>query len=456
MNDFVYRIWGTAVFPEGIAPGEGKGTSNILSVSRNGNNELVLRGSSLAGALRAALCNETDAGVSDLWFGRGLDKGMEQSSDSLIIVPDMILKTAGVVNEPEKRTHNMINRHTGSVVQNGLFSLESILPGSQGTIILYIKGIDGAEKDKTLQDALKFVLGGSLTLGGNRNRGIGRLLCQNMKICKLNLTDKNQFAEWMNARYADQASAPQSIKGDVPFDIAVSENELVLDLKLRIPRGEDFVIGYGTTLNNYQSEPQYVVKADGKRYWRIPGSSFRGVFRSWMSRLAAKNHGTLRDSTCWNKLQDMTGDNIGWGFVPNKEEREKYQNRPSDINDPIMNLFGSLYKRGRIHFSDAYSTAPVKEADTQIRRHVAIDRFSGGANDGMLFTNKVLVGDVNFTMQVSVAAPETQELEWLKQTLAAINLGVISFGSSKGSGLLEISNLDDLNRKISGVAVCAK
>ena len=49
-----YRIYGKAVFPEGIAPGEGKGLSNILLAARNGSNQPVLRGTALAGALRSA------------------------------------------------------------------------------------------------------------------------------------------------------------------------------------------------------------------------------------------------------------------------------------------------------------------------------------------------------------------------------------------------------------------
>ena len=39
-----YRIYGKAVFPEGIAPGEDKGLSNMITASRNGEGEPVLRG----------------------------------------------------------------------------------------------------------------------------------------------------------------------------------------------------------------------------------------------------------------------------------------------------------------------------------------------------------------------------------------------------------------------------
>ena len=67
---------------------------------------------------------------------------------------------------------------------------------------------------------------------------------------------------------------------------------------------------------------------------------------------------------------------------------------------------------------------------------------------GALFFSKVLVGNCAFEMNVSVVAPNAKELEWLKKTLLAIHLGIISIGSSKASGLLEIENWDELKNKI--------
>ena len=47
-------------------------------------------------------------------------------------------------------------------------------------------------------------------------------------------------------------------------------------------------------------------------------------------------------------------------------------------------------------------------------------------------------------MKISLLPHSAQELVWLKKTLLAIHLGVISVGSSKASGLLEIANWDNL------------
>ncbi|MCF0223309.1 MAG: hypothetical protein HUK20_03495, partial [Fibrobacter sp.] len=355
-----------------------------------------------------------------------------------------------------ERTHNMVNRHTGVVVKNGLFSVESVVPGASGVFCLYIKA-DADDSEKCIETLSK-VLGNSLTIGGNRNRGMGRIEFKNLESCRFNLDNAEDYADWLSTRYADAKGLHYTPKKNSRFEATEDTSVLKLKLDIGIPRGEDFVIGYGETLDGLLADPQFVRKIDGKEYWCIPGSSFRGVVKGWMSRLAAKEGFILKDShDHWNEnRKSFKGDELGWGFV-GKDERENFKKNPTLLKDPILELFGSLYKRGRIHFSDAYSKEPRKDSDTQLRKHVSIDRFSGGANDGALFSNKVLVGNVKFSMDVSISRKSfdgkdvdadqwKKEITWLKKTFRAINQGIISFGSSKGSGLLEITNLEEINK----------
>ena len=65
-------------------------------------------------------------------------------------------------------------------------------------------------------------------------------------------------------------------------------------------------------------------------------------------------------------------DLIGWAGKEG-DERKKAQENPALLNDPILDLFGSLYKRGRIHFTDAYCDESDK-INEQKRAHVAVDR----------------------------------------------------------------------------------
>jgi CRISPR/Cas system CSM-associated protein Csm3 (group 7 of RAMP superfamily) len=435
VSRYIYRISGTVNFPEGVMPGEG-GDSNILTVARNGQDKPVLRGTSLAGALRAAFPKNK----AEYWFGKELKSKEDKSDDSRIIVADMILNIGS--STITNRTHNQINRHTGAIIEKGLFSIESLPPDTTGKLLLYINSRsgekDGENSEAELIEKISTIFGSGLTIGGNRNRGIGRLECTDTLVLnRFDISTIEGYAAWMNARYADRTGTPIAAGEKLP--LKSGNEQFVLDVTLGIPRGEDFVIGYGKTMGHL-AEPQKVKKTDGKEYWRIPGSSIRGVFREWMTRLAVVDgkKKVRDDAGKFFNDREITGDLIGWGFVKDKNERAEIQNNPDLLDDPIMSLFGSMYRRGRIHIPDAFSNRPVETKDTQLRAHVAIDRFSGGANEGMLFDNTVLIGDVQFILRISIDSPLDDELKWLEKTLKALHLGILSIGSSKGSGRLEI------------------
>jgi CRISPR/Cas system CSM-associated protein Csm3 (group 7 of RAMP superfamily) len=217
-------------------------------------------------------------------------------------------------------------------------------------------------------------------------------------------------------------------------------------MELGIPRGEDILVGDGQE-TDYALKPQSVIFADGTEHWRIPGSSLRGIIRGWMTRLAVRDGAKVRDSIeQWyeyydNKdIKEYNPDHAGWGFVEEKD-RGKYQKSPGLLNDPILDLFGSMYKKGRIHIGDSFSET-AKDKDVQDRMHVAVDRFSGGANEGALFNNQVLAGkNLSFPVTISLTFPTKDEIKWLVKTLRAIHLGILSVGSSKSSGRLEIKSI---------------
>jgi len=449
VSKYAYRISGTVNFPEGVMPGEG-GESNILTVAKNGRDKPVLRGTSLAGALRAGLY-ERDKVNAEYWFGKELKSGEDKSDDSRIIVADMILNTGS--STITNRTHNHINRHTGAVIEKGLFSIESLPPDTTGKLLVYInsRASDNDTEESEFIKVIGAIFGNGLTLGGNRNRGIGRLECLDALVLhSFDISTVAGYAAWMNARYADRTGS--SVASGEKLSIKSGDEQFVLDVTLGIPRGEDFVIGYGKTMGHL-AEPQKVKKTDGKEYWRIPGSSIRGVFREWMTRLAVRDGKTIRnnaDSYCKGQL-DMCGDNPGWGFYTG-DDRLYYKAKPEELKDPILKLFGSLYHRGRIHITDAFSTTEVHDTDIQERMHVAIDRFSGGANEGMLFDNTVLIGDVRFGLRISIDSPLPEEINRLVKTLKALHLGLITIGSSKGSGRLEIKNCVSLNNNAEELA----
>lgn len=403
MNCF-YRISGTVTFPEGLAAGEGR-EANFTDVARDGMGRFLLRGTSITGTIRSALA---EWGVPEktisFWFGNAKD-GKNDFKASQIMVSDMVLEVGK--QNAEVRTHNAIDRKTGVTLNNALFDVELLPPGTSGRLLIYIMPRDNQPAEPILQ-ALKNVFANSMLVGGNKNRGIGRMDASKVECFCFDCSTVEGYSLWQDVRYADRLgkeinlSPYQKIKLDGEDSLCVTS----FDVDFKIPDGEDLAVGYGKDMEGNLCAQQFVYDVDGKRHWRIPGSTFRGVIRAWMTRLAVLD----------------------------------------GVEEQILDLFGTMERCGRIHFSDAFCLADA-DVYEQRRTHVSVDLFSGGANAGALFNNKVLVGPGVFKMKISVRAPKIKELEWLKRTLLAIHLGVVSIGNSKASGLLEISNWNVLKSK---------
>jgi CRISPR/Cas system CSM-associated protein Csm3 (group 7 of RAMP superfamily) len=438
----IYKITADVIFPEGAAPGAGN-NSNRKVLDRNGNQETILRGSALAGVLRHAYAERVGAAswedpVSQ-WFGEGADPDVNNSS--CLRVADTVIRCT-TTNE---RTHNLINRHTGAPAKGGLFSFEAVPPMSTATLSMILEPGAGEseEYDAFIADLVN-ILGAGLLVGGHSNRGIGRMaLADDLYVRDFDLATVDGSADFLDAQYEER------LNGVVPsgqkYRPGMQENRLEIKLELGIPRGEDLLIGDGQE-TDYALQPQSVVFNDGSEHWRIPGSSLRGVIRAWITRLAARDGETLTDSVAnWYDRSDDPAksykpDLIGWGFKGN-EDRARYQENPDLLDDPILDLFGSMYKKGRIHISDAFSR-PAEQQDVLDRSHVAVDRFSGGANEGALFKNQVLAGDrLVFPVTILLSTPREKEVQWLVKTLRALHMGILSVGSSKSGGRLEIKSI---------------
>lgn len=440
--NLAYKITGKAVFPEGAAPGAGS-ISNRKTVAKNGRGEVVLRGSALAGVLRHAYAKKfgTEGGHgTDVWFGTALNG--EHDKPSFIKVPDAVVKSPTVL----ERTHNMVNRHTGAVMTGALVSFEALPPMASASISITLK--PGAGDDKAYAEFISDLAGllsCGLTVGGSSNRGIGRMIIEgSLFLRRFDLDTISGAAGFMDAEYEEQAKGV-ALEGEV-LEAGTDQNQLNISLVLGIPRGEDLLIGDGQE-RDYALQPQSVLFSDGTKHWRIPGASLRGIFRGWMTRLAARDNATIRDSVSqWQDMEDTGRTSlfrpnfVGWGCF-GRQDATREECARAVREDPILDLFGSLHKKGRIHVSDAFSIAPVSDDDTQDRMHVAVDRFYGGAREGALFTNQVLIGGIHsFPVEITIKNPKDREIYYLVKTLRALHLGILLVGSSKSSGHLEIKS----------------
>lgn len=167
----------------------------------------------------------------------------------------------------------------------------------------------------------------------------------------------------------------------------------------------------------------------GKPYPYLPGTSLKGVIRSYCERIAR----TLvadRPSVCLPYQQQPHDEqSCGKRLEKTKEKTEVYRQQCM-----VCKLFGSLQFKGRIGIRDAYSPNP-KAIVEEVRDGVAIDRKTGGAASGAKYDLEVVTAG-QFRTQISIDNFEIWQLGLLGLVLndlcdERIRLGM---GTSRGLG----------------------
>jgi hypothetical protein len=440
-----WRIDLDLVFPNGASPGEGKDATTV-TIARDGQNRAVLRGTSLAGRLRSSLAlspNEMES-----YFGQACGAGLPDGGGlgSRLVFEDSVIGQDGSSIE---RTFHARDRHTGAVLNKSLFSVEATQPGvsARSTIWLLPSAESNEKDDRSVLEAIVRAFQVGLTLGGRSNRGFGLAILgkAGATIRRYGIRDSlGDHAAWLDDRRALRLGHEPS-KGDL---VVISPDSVKDVLKIRVPvrvpRGQDLLIGDGRG-EERSTEPQVVTASDGKRYWRLPGSSFRGAFRAWCHRLAIREFGEVRVADTRARRRRFltatgtapTGREVGWCYAAPAMN-------PDDgpgAECVVASLFGSLHARGRIHVSDVH--VPAARLEPQDRQHVAVDGISGGCIEGLLFDSRCLtdpkagkaaIGEIEIVIQ----RPAEHEVQWIALCLSALDMGLIRLGSSKSAGRLEI------------------
>lgn len=434
------------VFPAGVALGASS-SSNLTEIDRNGRGSVVIRGTSIAGVLRHAYSESFSKESGDMLFGIAIDGKKNEGHSSRIRFFDSILST-GENGDIVERTHNSVDRHWGRVTKHALFSIEACPPGTYTNFLIEIHGehIDSL-REETLRIASMLQKG--IIFGGNSNRGIGLMkISGNVKSRLFELQDIDDHSDYLNFKRLWKLGKVNTPEKSVEHDSYPAEtNTLNIEVDLVIPDGQDLLIADNCGI----MQPQDVVAVDGKEYWRLPGSSVRGVLKAFITNLASKQGekvGYSLEQLRKNDEDDVSS-NQSWLF---QKPAEGEQKEPGLHNKyPVASLFGSLHAAGRLHISDSYiSVSPG--IGNQKRAHVAVDSITGGAIEGMLFTNNVLTSEIcissSFTTTILIKHPVPKDVEWIVSALKAIDSGFLRLGSSKASGRLGISRIPEVRGKL--------
>ena len=189
------------------------------------------------------------------------------------------------------------------------------------------------------------------------------------------------------------------------------------------------------------NSPDMLFVVDANKDVFIPGSSIRGVWRSWCEKIARTiSNGVPLACDPFND-NDKDKNNINLSCSKRLEITEISTSAYAE-SCPICKLFGNTSIASRIRISDAYpidvnsgELLDVDRRELPVRDGIGIDRFTGGTSNGAKFRYQYLIGET-FKADVQIRNFELWQLGLLGFLFRDFEeeLVPIGFGKTKGLG----------------------
>jgi CRISPR/Cas system CSM-associated protein Csm3 (group 7 of RAMP superfamily) len=443
------KVSGTLVAQSPVHVGGIGGNPEVdLALAVNGQGQYYIPGTSLAGAFRSWM--QIAENVDNLWGFQ--EKNDKNGHASFVIVEDAPIQGVDV----EMRDGVGIDRVWGTAADRFKYD-RAILPrGAKIPLNLTLEvSADfegGRTQYKTLfASLLKSLENGEIRIGAAKTRGLGRVKLQNLSICESKLCCRDGMLK--------------SLRGDdskITLDSLLNANQ-----NFRHNSSLTFVI-------NWEPQSPVMVKAEGSGIavdilplvsavensltFVLPGSSIKGALRSQAERIVR----TVR-------------------FLQNSQKVDTHNSFIEQIDIPLVrDLFGEAAKTdkkkpgniGSLFVDDCYANRPInptawgnveaatneknlREAlnnanlqKTQQAFHVAVDRWTGGAADGMLYSALELMGitwqPIRLTLDLNRLKDQRLEgIALLLLCLRDLAEGRIplGYGTNRGMGALKVTSV---------------
>ena len=286
------------------------------------------------------------------------------------------------------RQHVRINEK-GTTVKGGKFDEEVVYKGTRFCFEIEMLS-ENTENETVFNDVLSYLASDTLCVGSGTRSGHGEFEIKHCLFASLDLkNNENQRDAYIKKTSSlDDDFWKQSFVID-KTEILQKKDENWTTYLLELKPEDFFLFGSGFGDENADMTPV----TEAVVYWEseaepeindncilIPGSSVKG----------ALSH---RVAFHYNKIKEVFADD------PNVKIEEHTGNN----NKAVQTLFGYTTKnekktvRGNILISDVIQKRDKEQEknskQTKILNHVSIDRFTGGAIDGALFTEEVSYGN---------------------------------------------------------------
>lgn len=400
-NTYKYRLL-SRITLEAVTPLViGSGNKNIKTdsvVTKDVNDLPYIPATTLAGLIRHSLPEEEQ----NKWMGYQTKE--ESYGSQLILSEAKILSEDGKpidgLNNKEDaitqlclqlpiRQHVRIN-HQGVAEKNGKFDEEIVPKGMRFCFEMELMSKE--ENNEIMDKILSTIQSNGFRIGSGSRSGFGQIKIKSILHKRLNLSKPEDLE-----LYLSKSSSLEKIwKGFEPYNSKGNTNTDYINYELAL-QPSDFIFfgsGFGDECSDmtFVKEPVIQWNDDGKvsiiekeKVILIPGSSVKGALAH-------------RTAYHYNKLKECFADG---------KSAEELQRHVGKQNGAVKLLFGSEgdnkgknKRRGSILISDIIQIQ-TEELEKKVLNHVKIDRFTGGAVTGALFSEEVLYAhDVFFTLEI--------------------------------------------------------
>ena len=440
---FLARIVVKAETPIAVSSGEKDVTSDKL-IARDINGLPYIQGTAIAGVIRHAIGEER----AKVFFGcsaeddvEKLGKGSEIIFSSAYIIDKNKHVVEGLISNNDKsdylklfdelpvRQHVSVD-NKGVNKKRGKFDEEVVYKGTHFCfeIEMFSDGKNQAEFDAVLDE----IASETFRIGSGTRKGFGQLSIVECKKVILDLANESDRRNYLmkksslnDAFWNDKEHVSRSnIKNEdwIKYELLLNPNDFYL-----------FGSGFGDEDADMTPVSEVSIKWDFKegtppefntKYILIPATSIKGAI-------------SHRVAFHYNKLNGYTIKETDGKFIVDENAEVGVK------NEAVKALFGytvendNLSKRGNVIMSDLIEYELDKNK-TKLLNHVAIDRFTGGAMDGALFSEKTIYGkEHQYKIEILVSKKSfTNSVikEAFEKTLDDIKNGMLPLGGGTNRG----------------------
>lgn len=327
-----------------------------------------------------------------------------------------------------KRSHVRIS-DKGVAEDKGKFDEEVIYKGTRFAFDIELVTSSANDKSECFSDVLTELGKETFRIGGGSRSGFGKVKVESLKKKDFDLHKAKDLEEYLKT--SSSLNADYSTWEEVTDVADASDGWIRYDLTLTPV--DFFLFGAGLGDNDVDDivvRESFIVWENGRGRFKdgailIPAASLKGV----LSHRVAFHYNAKNKVFAMKTHPDDFGNNSG-NFNLAVRELFGYQDDDSEISQ----------KRGDCLFSDIIGEYETSE---KVLNHVSIDRFTGGAIDGALFSEKVVDGkDRNLEFRTSILVKKPSEsteifieaLDCLERALKDIDRGTLPLGGGSGRG----------------------